>query len=185
MAISFHLSKFKNRGLIAYDKILAISQNDRIPALVQKEDGREEVLIALTAALNSAFKNINLRVGLNEDQLIDLADAIIETSYEDYLSIEDVLLFLQKLLMGEMGKIYDRMDIPTFFEKFEIYRQQRHKALIRLREEQHVQNKSYGSPERYSDMSKEEERNAFHEAMKGYVKFTPNDNTVSGDQGTL
>jgi len=169
MAVSAHLASFKERGVIAFDKVLCISNSERIPELSKTSDGRYQVLIALTAALKSAFNNINLRVGLNEDQIIELADSIIDQSHEDNLALEDVLLFLQKLLVGDAGKIYDRMDIPTFFEMFEKYRQQRYVSLRRIREEQHVQNKSYGSPERWSDMNKDEERNAFHEAMKSYI----------------
>lgn len=181
MAISAHLSRFKERGIIAFDKILSIQSSERIPALVKNPDGRYEVLIALTATLKSAFNNINLRMGLNEDQIIELSDSIIDQSFEDNLSLEDVLLFLQKLLMGEAGKIYDRMDIPTFFEMFEKYRQERYEALLNIREEQQAQYKSFGPSERWSDMNKEDERDAFHEAMKDYLK---NSNNGSSDQGS-
>lgn len=165
-----HLDKFKHQGIVDFSKVLSISLSDRIPALTNSEEGRYAVLVALSAALNSAFKNMNLRIGFNEDQIIELAGMIIDQSHEDYLALEDVLLFLQKLLVGEFGKIYDRMDIPTFFEMFEKYRQNRYVSLKQIQEERHVQNKSYGSPERWSDMNKDEERSAFHEAMKTYVK---------------
>jgi len=170
MAVNAHLAAFKNRGIIAFDKILSIEAKDRIPALAATSEGRYEVLIALTASLKSAFNNINLRVGLNEDQMIDLADAIIDQSGEDNLALEDVLLFLQKLLTGEAGKIYDRMDIPTFFELFEKYRQDRHESMLRIREEQQVQYKSFGNPERWSETHDQEEENSMHEAMKQYLQ---------------
>lgn len=171
MAISIHLAAFKNRGIIAFDKVLSIETKDRIPALAATSEGRYEVLIALTASLKSAFNNINLRVGLNEDQIIELADAIIDQSGEDNLSIEDILLFLQKLLVGDAGKIYDRMDIPTFFEMFEKYRQERHVSLLRIREEQQAQFKSSGDPERWTETHDKEQENSMHEAMKEYMKM--------------
>lgn len=173
IAVNMHLTKFKEGGAIAFDKLLSISFSDRIPALTKNDTARYEMIVALSASLRSAFSNMNLRVGFNEDQVIELAVMIIDQSHEDQLGLEDVLLFLQKLLVGEYGKIYDRMDIPTFFEMFEKYRQSRHVALKRIQEEQHVQNKSYGSPDRWAEMSKDEERNAFHEAMKTYVKDNP------------
>jgi hypothetical protein len=174
VAVSIHLSSFKNRGVIAFDKVLSINSSDRIPALSSTSDGRYQVLIALTASLKSAFSNINLRVGLNEDQIIELADAIIDQSQEDNLSLEDVLLFLQKLLVGDAGKIYDRMDIPTFFEMFEKYRQERHKSLLRIREEQQAQYKSLGDPERWTETHDKEEENSMHEAMKQYMQHQAN-----------
>jgi len=171
MAVNVHLSSFKERGIVSFSKVLAISSTDRIPALAKTQEGRGEVLVALTASLKSAFGNINLRVGLNEDQLIELADAIIDQSSEDNLSLEDVLLFLQKLLVGDAGKIYDRMDIPTFFELFETYRQDRHEAVLRIREEQQVQYKAFGNPERWSETHDKEEESSMHDAMKEYMNM--------------
>lgn len=144
LAITAYLSAFKERGAIKFEKVLDISMNDRIPTLVSKPEGRTEVLIALTVGLKSLFSNVNLRVGLNEDQLVEIADLIIEQSFEDNLAIEDFLLFGQKFLVGDYGKIYDRMDVPTFFEFFEKYRQARHESMINIREEQHAQFKSMG-----------------------------------------
>lgn len=171
IAVNLHLSTFKERGVVSFQKILAISSSDRIPALSRTQEGRGDILVALTASLKSAFSNINLRVGLNEDQLIELADAIIDQSSEDNLSLEDVLLFLQKLLVGDAGKIYDRMDIPTFFELFETYRQDRHEAILRIREEQQSQHKSFGNPNRWSEAQDKEEEKSMGEAMKEYMQM--------------
>lgn len=170
MAIELHLANFKERGVVSFKKVLSVDSSERIPALINTADGRYEVLIALTASIKSAMNNLNLRVGFNEDQIIDLSVAIMDQSFEDNLSIEDVLLFLQMLITGKTGKIYDRMDIPTFFERFEVYRQERHEALLDIREEQQIQHKSLGPIERFSDMTRDEEKNAFHEAMKGYAR---------------
>jgi hypothetical protein len=164
------LSLLRERGKIQFDRVLAIPTIERIPGIVAYKKGRMRVSAVLSASITSALDNMNLRVGMNEDQVFDLAEEIIDQSFEDNLAIEDILLFLKELITGKTGKIYDRMDMPTFFEQFEKYRQLRHLTLQRIREEQDAQNKSYGSPDRWSDMNKDEERNAFHEAMKTYVK---------------
>jgi len=142
--VNMHLSKFKERGQVLFPKVFEISMQDRIPGLVKTEEGRYEVLIALTASMRSLFANINLRVGLNEDQLIEIAEQVIDQSHEDNLALEDFLLFGQKFLVGEYGKIYDRMDIPTFFEFFEKYRQARYEAIRHIREQEHAQFKVMG-----------------------------------------
>ena len=139
-----HLSKFKERNVIQFNKVFEISLDERLPVLTKTDEGRYEILIALTASLKSLFSNINLRVGLNEDQMIEIAELIIDQSHEDNLALEDVLLFLQKFLVGDYGKIYDRMDVPTFFEFFEKYRQARHESVLNLRYEQHSQCKVEG-----------------------------------------
>lgn len=144
VALNKHLTSFKEQGVVAFNRVLSIKTEDRIPALIKTTEGRDAVQIALTAAIKSAFSNFNLRLGLNEDQMIDLAEAIMDQSYEDNLALEDVLLFLQRLVVGQAGKVYDRMDIPTFFELFEGYRQERHEKLIQVRDEQHSQHRVQG-----------------------------------------
>lgn len=144
VAVTMHLNKFKANGIIQFDQVMTLPSTERIPALAKTENGRYEVLVALTASLKSAFNNFNLKFAMNEDQIIELADQIIDQSYEDNLAIEDVLLFLQGLLTSNYGKVYDRMDIPLFFEFFEKYRQKRHDQLIILRDEQQTQAKTMG-----------------------------------------
>lgn len=146
-----HLRLFKDQGQVRYDKTLQIPSADRIPALTATKEGYKQVYTILTLRLQSAFDNLNLRKGLNEDQLLDLAERIIEESHEDNLSIEDVLLFLEQLVTGKSGKIYDRLDMPTFFELFEDYRERRHMALQYVQYEMHQQFKAMGDGSRSSE----------------------------------
>lgn len=90
-------------------------------------------------------------MGMNDDQVVDLAEAIIDSSHEDRLAIEDVLLFLRDMLTGKCGKIYDRMDMPTFFEMFEVYRSMRFQVKERFKEEREAQFKVVGYSNRSFD----------------------------------
>lgn len=146
--LNFTLAQFKDRGIVKFDKVLSIPLSERIPSITTDLEGRMKVSAALSASIKSAFGNINLRVGLNDDQIIEIAEQIIDQSVEDFLSLEDVLLFLQQLVTGKAGKIYDRMDVPTFFELFETYRQERHEQLIRIKNERHQNLKSQGPSDR-------------------------------------
>lgn len=150
-----HLSTFKERGVVAFKKILSIPSSERIPSLAKNEQTRYELLIAITASLKSAFSNMNLKMGMNEDQVIELAECIIDQSEEDNLALEDVLIFLQKMLLGDTisddkkeGRIFDRMDIPKFFEIFETYRQSRHEEILAIRDEENIQFKVMGRDDR-------------------------------------
>jgi hypothetical protein len=168
--LNYRLAIFKERGVVDYGKVLSVPTSDRINQLSQNIDGRRKVSAALSAALKSGFENINLRVGMTADQIVELAEQIIDQSQEDNLAIEDVLLFLQQLITGKAGKIYDRMDIPTFFELFENYRQERYEKIVSIRNEQHNQYKTYGDTgERLSDnMDKEKELS--RSALGDYLK---------------
>lgn len=177
IAVQGYLSRFKQFGEISFDKVLSVPSDERIQALVSLPDGHLRVATALTAAIKSAMENINLKLPMSEDQIIELAGQIIDQSAEDNLSLEDVLLFLQQLVTGKSGKIYDRMDIPRFFELFEIYRQERHVRLLRIREEQQCQQKSMGDTTRISesDTEKENMRAAMGDYLKEKYKDNPNE----------
>lgn len=169
LAVYEHLSAFKERGIIRFDKILAVPSAERIPALIEQPEGRMRVAAVLTASLSSAFSNLNVRQGMNEDQVIELAMQIIEEAHEDNLGLEDVLLFLQQLVTGKVGVVNDRMDMPTFFKFFEVYRQERHENLMNIRYEQNANHKALGPTERASE-DQENERGAHREALNDHLK---------------
>jgi hypothetical protein len=146
--------------------------------LVMAPGGREVILTSLVASLKSAFANINLRLGLNEDQVVELADQIIDSAHEDNLGLEDVLLFLGELLTGKAGKIYDRLDIPVFFELFESYRQARHEEMKDFRDEITAQHRALPINDRFVHDSVEGERTKSRDAMKKYLASNPSDEKV-------
>lgn len=139
---------------------------DRLPGLA-KNYGIDKVSAVLAKAITRTLANFNLRVGMNADQVLELSLQLIESADEDQLAFEDIMLFLDGMVKYKYGKVYDRMDMPTFFEMLEIYREQRHQEFVRYRDEQNAQYKSYGDSNRTSnDVDKE----SFRDAMKGYMQ---------------
>lgn len=110
---------------------------------------------------------------MNEEQIVELADMIIDQSHEDNLGLEDVLLFLSDLLTGKAGKIYDRLDIPTFFELFETYRQKRHDEMKSFRDDLDAQHRALPINDRFVHDSVESEKEVSREAMRGYLRQQP------------
>jgi hypothetical protein len=148
--ISGMLERYRDRGVVDYKKTLAIPMDQRIPYLVTLPKGRLRVSVALSAALASAFAHIKT-AKLSAEQLVEIAEGIIDTSHEDQLSVEDILLFLKDLLMGKYGKLSNGLDMPTFFEILEDYRQDRYKTLRNARWEEHLTFKSLGDSNRSFD----------------------------------
>lgn len=147
LQVSTILREYKTpQGVIKFDKVLAIPITERIPALA-KEDFSNLVGI-ITAALTLAFEGMNLKRGMNAIQTLDLAEAVIDTAGEDNLAMEDLMLFLQKLVRGEYGAMYESMDIPKFMTAFEEYRETRWQQLNNIRYEQAAQYKGMGDTER-------------------------------------
>lgn len=137
------LSVYRERGIVDHSKTLAIPMAQRIPELVKTSEGRQDVSMALAASILSAFQHVE-KVKMNAEQIVELAENIIDSAHEDQLSIEDVLLFLKDLLMGKMGKITQVIDMPAFFEYFEVYRTKRYQTLEAIRYEEHLNRKNAG-----------------------------------------
>lgn len=144
------LALYRDKGVVDYLKTLSIPMEERIPELARTPDGRRRVSVALSSSLVSAFQHIR-NAKLDADQVIELAEMIIDSSNEDQLSIEDVLLFLKDLLMGKYGKVSEGLDMPSFFDIFEKYRNERYKTLRKRRWEEHLTFKSLGDSNRSFD----------------------------------
>lgn len=143
MQVSTILRDFKTpQGVVKYDKVLSIPLNERIPELAKQDFAN--IVGIITAALTLAFEGMNLKRGMNPIQTLDLAEAVIDTAGEDNLAMEDLMLFLQKLVRGEYGAMYESMDIPKFMTAFEEYREDRWKQLNNIRYEQAAQHKIQG-----------------------------------------
>lgn len=141
--ISIILRDYKtSQGIIKYDKVLTIPLNDRIPKLAEKDFGK--TITVISAALTLAFEGMNLKRGMTAAQTVDLAEAIIDTAGEDNLALEDLMLFLQKLVRGEYGAMYESMDIPKFMTEFEKYRETRWQELNAIRYNTAAQQKVQG-----------------------------------------
>lgn len=96
------------------------------------------------AAITVAMESLNVSKPLTADQIVDLVDNIIDSSAEDQLALEDLILFLQKLVKGDYEDTNSRMDIPIFMRLFERHRQPRYKTQKNYDYEQHVYYKSLG-----------------------------------------
>jgi hypothetical protein len=163
--------KWQNDGATNYLQLVRVPTGERIPALV--ETNRKEVHQIIAAQIEYTMKFFNLPNGLNLDQVFLLADTIIDDAGSDNLSIQDVFIFLQKLASGKMGTVYNRLDIPTFMELFEIHRQERHEEMIRFREEENAQHKALPVNDRLADMFPDDEKNEMRNAMKDYLRGKP------------
>jgi len=147
LQVSTILRDYKTpQGLVKYDKVLSIPLSERIPELAKKDFAN--IVGIITAALTLAFEGMNLNRGMNPIQTLDLAEAVIDTAGEDNLAMEDLMLFLQKLVRGEYGAMYESMDIPKFMTAFEKYREERWQQLNNIRDEQATQHKVMGDPGR-------------------------------------
>lgn len=165
--ITLSLRDFKQpNGTVNYPALFKIPSDSRLPKLAEQDFGG--TLSIVTAGITLAFENMNLIRGMNNSQIIDLAETVLDSSNEDNLSLEDLMLFLQKMTRGEYGKLYESMDVPKFMEMFEIYRQERFQEIINIREEQAAQHKAIPVNDRIIDLFNTE-KGKHREALKDYL----------------
>ena len=131
-----------------------LSLPERLPAMFKREP--KETAATIVVALTGAFETMNLSRPMNSAQIVELAETILDSSTEDYLALEDVLLFLQGLTRGKYGPLYESMDIPKFMQLFEVYREERHQQYQSIKEESHIQNKILPVNDRITDMFPDE-----------------------------
>jgi len=161
------MCRYKEKGEALPLKVIElVPVSERLPALT-KTYGAEKISGILSIAITKALNNFNLRVGMNAEQIMQLAYSLIDEAEQDQLAIQDIMLFLDGMVKYKYGKVYDRMDMPTFFEMFEKYREERHLAFMNGKDEAHAQFKAMGDSNRTSqEVDKEANRNA----MINYLK---------------
>lgn len=144
LQINLDLRKFKNEGGgIVYSKLFDIPVKDRMYEMSKRNLGMTIDLVAV--AITLAFEKMNLSRKPTNEQIVDIAEAVVESSYEkDRISLEDLMLFLQKLTKGEYPELYEGIDQVKFFNRFEKYRDERWDAAIQLRNEKDEEFKRLG-----------------------------------------
>lgn len=141
------LKQFKiQNGAPNFPALFEIPSANRLPELAKNDPDGTTVIV--TAGLTLAIENMNLKRGLTAGQLLDLAEEILDSSVDDNLSFEDLMLFLQGLTRGRYGELYESMDIPKFMNLFGKYRDERWEEGIRLRDAKHEEYKNLGDKER-------------------------------------
>ena len=156
-------------GAANFPALFTVPTSQRLPAMAK--ENYEQTISVVTVGLTVAFESMNLIRPMSNGQIIDLADAIIDSSSEDNLSLEDIVLFLQGLTRGKYGVLYESMDIPKFMEKLEQYREERHTAIINLREEQAANHRPDYSDKRSSETFSEDEKAKSVAALLEYEKI--------------
>jgi len=141
------LKQFKTpTGNANYPVLFSIPTDQRLAKMA--ENDYTEAVTIVSAALTMAMGLLNLKLPMNDLQVVDLADALLDSAAEDNLALEDLVLFLQQLTRGKYNPLYESMDVPKFMEKFEIYREERHRAIVEFRENRHLEYKGLGDPTR-------------------------------------
>jgi hypothetical protein len=132
-------------GVVNFPAVMSVPLSERLPAMYQRNFMEATALVGL--GLASAFERMLFKKKPDGDLVNDIAEEILNTSDQDNIALEDLMLFLQGLVRGDYGEITE-LSIARFMKLFNSYRDERHNALILFRENQHLQFKGMGNSER-------------------------------------
>lgn len=151
-----------------FSELLKIKE--RLPDLV-KLVGMAEMGKILMAEITKFINCYTIIRPMNADQIAECAFALISTSEEDQLSLQDLILFFEGAKQGKYGRVLDHIDQHVIFEMLEQYREERHRQFLNLKDERDTQLKACGDISRSSD-DKEQSENDIRKTIVEYYKST-------------
>ena len=141
---------------------------DRLPEL-SKVVGVANMGKILMAEITKFVQCYTVVRPMNADQIAECAFALISSSEEDYLSLQDLILFFDGAKQGKYGRVLDHIDQHVIFEMLEVYREERHQRYMNIKDEKDTQHKSAGFNDRSSD-DKEQAEQDIRKAVVEYYK---------------
>lgn len=165
--ITLELKKFKtDKGKIDYPALFSIPPEQRIEGMSKVD--LNMTMKTITVAVTMALETMNLSRPMQAFQILDLAEAIVDSaSEEDKPSLPDLMLFLQKLTRGEYPGLYEGIDIPKFMERWSQYRDERWEEGIKIRDEKEKEFKEMGDRQSF-DRDNPKATTVFGEHLKSY-----------------
>ena len=149
MGINMELRKYKDaNGAADFRSLLVIPLDKRINAMAERD--MRTTVTTIAVALTLAMETMNLKRPMNGLQIVDLAEAIVDSSLEDKIAVEDLMLFLQELTRGKYGELYESFDAIKFMSLFGKFRDKRWEEGLRIRDEKVEYHKSLGDSDTFN-----------------------------------
>lgn len=131
------IKQFMSGDKVLFDGLLSIPLTERIPGLIN-EYGLKRAHRLIKMVLQEFCYSIPLpkSVKLSETGIAACACGLILSAYEDQLSLEDLIVFLESAKKGKYGKFKGVLTHFSIMQKLEQYRMERSAAYKALREAQ-------------------------------------------------
>jgi hypothetical protein len=145
------LQHFQKDGEADFEQLLSIPRTNRVPGL-SEEYGKKRMHKLITLILKEFCYAIPLPKSkkLTETKINVCACDLMLAAYEDYLALEDLIVFFERAKQGKYGSFKKMLTHYSIMEKLEQYRQERHAAYVKIKENQEAEQKALGPVERTS-----------------------------------
>ena len=150
------LQQYEKNGEIRFDLLWSVPATDRIPELT-REYGKKRMYKLLVTLLKEFSVSIPLpkTKKLNDTRINVCACDLMISAEEEALSIEDFILFFERVKRGNYGLMKKYLTHQAIKEKLEIYLADRRQAFSEFSEQKHTELKTLGPTERICEEPKQ------------------------------
>ena len=149
------LQQYEKDHEVRFDLLWNIAPEDRIPAL-SFEYGKQRMYQLIVKLLKEFCLSVFLpkTKKLNDTRIKVCSCDLMISAQEDELSIEDLIVFFERVKKGKYGPIKKYLTHQLIKEKLTEYLEERNKAFAKLSQEKHSELKALGPVERLCDEPK-------------------------------
>ena len=142
------VQQYGHNGEVKWDALLSIPLTERIPGLIHSYGKKtmHKLLVMILKEFTNALPLTKIKK-MTDTRIAIAACEVMLTSWEDQLSLEDLILFLQKAKAGHYGAIKNMSHPVQLLSLMEAFRQARHEAYQKMKEAQHDAYKVLGEEE--------------------------------------
>lgn len=143
------VQQYGQNGDVKWDALLSIPLTERIPGLIHSYGKKtmHKLLVMILKEFTNALPLTKIKK-MTDTRIAIAACEVMLTSWEDQLSLEDLILFLQKAKAGHYGAIKNMSHPAQLLTLLEPFRQARHEVYQKMKEAQHNAYKGLGEEEK-------------------------------------
>ncbi|RYY40368.1 MAG: hypothetical protein EOO08_04340 [Chitinophagaceae bacterium] len=143
------VEQYQPGGVVHWEKLLALPFGERLPSLIAR-DGKQAVDALVFNALKSFIASTEFPAYKCPTQTAVRVAAceILLSAKEDYLALEDLVLFFQRAKAGVYGPVKTLVTLLPLMHQLDAYRQERHDAYTNWKMRQDAAFRQMGPVER-------------------------------------
>jgi hypothetical protein len=134
---------------VLWEKLLALPLEDRLPGLMERYGKKQlhQLLLTLFKEFVASLKLPAYKCP-NATQLSVCACELMLSANEDWLAIEDIILFFRRVEQTHYGPVKTLATMTMLVQSLEQYREERHAAYTCLRDARNAAYKEFDQAER-------------------------------------
>jgi hypothetical protein len=145
---SMVLQQYQREGEVLFERLLAMSESERIPALMVEYGAPRMYRVILSMLKNFSFYPFGAGNSADIHELHECVSALLAAADEQSLGLEDFVLFFERAKSGYYGILGTSFTTEIVLEKFELYLKEREHAMVEIARQKTIELKALGNADR-------------------------------------